>query len=219
MPLWPSQKPLLEARTERINALTTDQDVRDAASAVVAALTPAVGGDWTAKVPHLTWSIAETVAHTVDCVLWYSVDLAAAGPDLQIIELSTRSAAPAADLLAAVTGASRLLASVVSAAPPEARGFHPWGSADRSGFAAIGCDELLVHGWDAAQALGVEFRPESKLAGRVLGRIFPWVAAEPDEWTALLWANGRLDLPSRPRPTRWRWHCAPLHEWDGSVPS
>ncbi len=90
--------------------------------------------------------------------------------------------------------------------------------ADPSGFAAMGCDELLVHGWDATEGLGVDLTPDERITARVLHRLFPWVSHEPDPWTALLWANGRVDLPSKPRPTDWRWHCAPLDQWDGSIP-
>jgi hypothetical protein len=38
-------------------------------------------------------------------------------------------------------------------------------------------------------------------------------------WSALLWANGRTDLPGQRRQVPWRWHCAPLDEWDGRNPS
>lgn len=92
------------------------------------------------------------------------------------------------------------------------------GMADPSGFAAVGCDELLVHGWDVAQGLLLEFTSDPQLTGRVLGRLFPWVPLEPHPWSALLWANGRLDLPTTPRQHGWRWHCAPAEQWDGSVP-
>jgi hypothetical protein len=30
----------------------------------------------------------------------------------------------------------------------------------------------------------------------------------------LLWANGRIDLPGRPRNTRWRAHVKPLAQWN-----
>jgi hypothetical protein len=89
--------------------------------------------------------------------------------------------------------------------------------ADPSGFAAMACDELLIHSWDAAQGRAVPFNPDQRLAGRVLEEPFPWVRHQPDPWTALLWANGRVDFSSQPRPTSWRWHCAPLVEWDGSI--
>jgi hypothetical protein len=34
----------------------------------------------------------------------------------------------------------------------------------------------------------------------------------------LRWATGRIVLPGREPVTSWRWHCAPLDEWDGAVP-
>jgi hypothetical protein len=40
--------------------------------------------------------------------------------------------------------------------------------ADPSGFAAMACDELLIHSWDAAQGRAVPFNPDQRLAGRVL---------------------------------------------------
>ena len=40
-----------------------------------------------------------------------------------------------------------------------------------------------------------------------------------DPWPALLWANGRIDLPGQERQVDWRWQCAPLEEWDGLNPA
>lgn len=106
--------------------------------------------------------------------------------------------------------------------PVTARGFHPAGSADPSGFAAMACDEILVHTHDAATGLGEQFDPGGELADRLLRRLFPWHVERfpghpvaPDQWTALLWANGRINLPGRPGQVGWRWHCAPIADWDG----
>jgi hypothetical protein len=52
-----------------------------------------------------------------------------------------------------------------------------------------------------------------------LERLFPWAAAGVDPWPALLWANGRIDLPGQERQVDWRWQCAPLEEWDGLNPA
>jgi hypothetical protein len=83
----------------------------------------------------------------------------------------------------------------------------------------MSCDEILVHTRDAGTGLGAEFTPDPALAGRVLARLFPWYQPVPDPWTALLHANGRIELPDRPRPPQhWQWHCAPLSEWDGTMP-
>lgn len=42
--------------------------------------------DWTQQVPDLDVSIAEVVAHTAEGCLWYAIDLAAGGEDLDVVE-------------------------------------------------------------------------------------------------------------------------------------
>jgi hypothetical protein len=111
--------------------------------------------------------------------------------------------------------AARICAVSVDAAPASLRGFHPAGAADPSGFAAMACDELLIHTDDAARGLGLTFTPDQELAGRVLARLFPWHEPGADPWQTLRWANGRTELPERPSQHRWMWHCAPLADWDG----
>ena len=82
----------------------------------------------------------------------------------------------------------------------------------------MACDEMLIHTDDAARALGHRFRPPDDLASAVLQRLFPWVHGDEDAWELLCWANGRIALEARERHERWAWHCAPLAEWDGSIP-
>ena len=101
-----------------------------------------------------------------------------------------------------------VLARVVDAAA-DARGWHPFGLADPAGFAAMACDELLVHTSDAARGLEPPFTPAAELSAATLRRLFPWAPADADPWPAPLWANGRIDLPGLERQTPWRWHCAP----------
>ena len=50
--------------------------------------------------------------------------------------------------------------------------------------------------------------------------VHPWAPGGVAPWPALLWANGRVDLAGgRPRPgSDWVWHCAPVDEWDGTIP-
>ena len=115
-------------------------------------------------------------------------------------------------------GGLRTLAAGIDTAAPDMRGFHPFGSPDPAGFAAMACDELLVHGDDAIRGLGMPNTADRRLAAAVLARLFPWHALGPDDdpWELLLWANGRIEVPGRARQGRWRWHCAPLSEWDGA---
>jgi uncharacterized protein (TIGR03083 family) len=174
---------------------------------------------WKADVPFMKQSVTGTVMHIAQCAFWYSVDLSAGLPELPTVEIQVKTEASPADAVRTLTAAGRLLAAAVDAAAPEARGWHPAGLADPSGFAAMGCDELLVHTGDIATALGVPFEPPTELAEATLRRLFPWAAPDVAPWPELLWANDRMDLPGRPRPgSGWVWHCAPLSEWDGQVP-
>ncbi|MFR9804744.1 hypothetical protein ACL02T_21030 [Pseudonocardia sp. RS010] len=56
------------------------------------------------------------------------------------------------------------------------------------------------------------------LTAHVLRRLVPWAPHEGRSWPTLRWANGRTSRGARPRLETWRWHCAPLAEWDGTGP-
>jgi len=194
----------------------TGDDVLAAAELCGAVLEPALAADWSVPVPGLDFTVASDAANAA---LWYCVDLWSGRADAAF-EVSLRADASNEALLTSLRAGSRALAAGVDAAPADTRGFHPFGSPDPDGFAAMACDELLVHGDDAARGLGLACAPDARLASAVMARLFPWHAPDPgdDPWQVLLWANGRIDLEGRPRQTRWRWHGAPLSEWDGAVP-
>ena len=198
--------------------MTTGDDVLAASLACRDFLKAALGGDWSAPVPGLNCTVASVVAHAANGVLWYALDVWGGPEDDTAFELKVRRDAPAATLIASLDSAARACAASVDAAPPDTRGFHPAGAADPSGFAAMACDELLVHIDDAARGLGLRFSPDPDLAARVLARLFPWHAPGDDPWRTLLWANGRIDLPGLPNQLGWTWHCAPLTDWDGHPP-
>jgi hypothetical protein len=162
--------------------------------------------------------VAKAVGHIVEGTLWYASDLAAGERKLETMELRVRPGTANADLIRTIGVVATVLARVIDASPAGARGWHPMGQADASGFAAMACDELLVHTDDAARGLGVPFSPPDGLVRATLTRLFPW-APGTDPWPALLWCNGRVELPGLPRQGRWAWHCAPLEEWDGLNPA
>jgi hypothetical protein len=198
----------------------TGDDVLAAAEVCRRALEPELSSDWTVPVPGLDFTVASVVAHAAEAPLWYSVDLWS-GPQNAAFELKVVPDAANETLLTSLLAAARTLAAAVDAAPAGTRGFHPFGSPDPAGFAAMGCDELLVHGADAARGLGVEYAPALRLAAGVLGRLFPWhaVGDGDDPWEVLLWANGRTELAGRPPQGSWRWQCAPLSEWEDGTDS
>ena len=193
-------------------------DVRLAAAACRSALSPTLELDWTVSAGDLNLAVCEVVAHLGDTLLWYAADLAAGPVELSTMDLRVRPAAPPSRLLDTVVAHAAVLTAVVASAAPGARGWHPAGPADASGFAAMACDEILVHTADAATGLGRPFVPDPALAAGVLHRLFPWAPEDEDPWAALLWCNGRTALGDRPRRCGWRWHCAPIDEWDGQQP-
>ena len=190
-------------------------DILDAARECRAVLWPASDLDWTVAIPELDWTVAQAVAHVAEVCLWYATDLAAGGEELNTMELRVRLESPPDELLSTMGAFAALLARVVDGAPPSARGWHPMGMADASGFAAMACDELLIHTDDAARGLGLAFFPPSELCRRTLRRLFPLAPVDGDPWDGLRWANGRMALPDRARLDQWHWHCAPLDESAG----
>jgi hypothetical protein len=112
-------------------------------------------------------------------------------------------------VLQAVESCGALLVAMVTTTSPDTRAWHPEGTSDPEGFAAMGVTETLVHGHDAALGLGVSWEPPADLCARVLGRLFPAVPPDPLPWPALLWATGRAELPDRARLDEWRWYGEP----------
>jgi len=185
-------------------------NLRQAARASTSFLTSAMELDWDRPIPEMTWSVREVVAHISDVLLWYSTDLSAGTGELSTMDLKVRATEPPERLIATLTAFSNTLAYVVDGVPPGQRGFHPDGMADSTGFAAMGCDELLVHTRDAATGLGLDFEPPEVLSGLIVRRLFPWAPKDAEPWPALLWANGRRDLPGAQRQVDWHRHAAPL---------
>lgn len=194
------------------------KEILEAAESCRSLLEPAVEADWRVPVPGLDWTVAEAVAHAANAPLWYAVDLWSGPADNAAFDVTVKSDGGNSALIVSMLSAARVCAACVDAAPEGTRGFHPVGSPDPSGFAAMACDELLVHTDDAARGLGLPFRPSLSLSARVLARLFPWHVAGDDPWRTLLWANGRIELPDLPDQQGWRWHCRPLSEWDGQRP-
>jgi hypothetical protein len=199
--------------------MMTGDDVLAAEAECRSFLVPHVGADWSGAVPGLDHTVASVVAHAANGPLWYALDLWGGPGDDAAFDLKVRAGAANDALMVSLRSAARVCAASVDAAPAGMRGFHPAGAADASGFAALACDEMLIHTDDAARGLGLTFTPDGELAGRVAARLFPWhdPGAE-DQWQLLRWANGRIDLPGRPSQKGWKWHCAPLADWDGRQP-
>lgn len=198
----------------------TPDDLVEAASACRRALEPFVDEDWATRAGELTWDVRTTITHASDAVGWYAAHLALRRASRLRFDFRTHHDASNTEVLDVLEAAAATLAHVAQAAPPGVRGYHTAGMADACGFLAMGCDEVLVHSWDALRGFDADFTAPADLAERVLRRLFPWAPHSPLPWSMLLWANGRIELPGQPpRPgPDWSWHSPPVDEWDGTIP-
>ena len=194
------------------------KDVLAAAAACREALAGQVDKDWSVRAGELDWTCRETLDHIPNTLVYYASHLAFAAQEKLPRTRDGDHRLTVAELLSSVEVTAAILEHVIRAAPASTRAFHPAGMADPSGFAAMGCDEILIHTADVAAGLRIGFRPPEDLCGRVLARLFPWAPTDAGPWESLLWANGRIALPGLERQDEnWHWHCAPLSEWDGKV--
>jgi hypothetical protein len=177
-------------------------DVDQAMAEMQRALAPYASHEWQRRAGTLEWSCWTTAAHVAHDLLAYAGQVAARPPDAYLpFDLVVRDDAAPQEVLRIAAGCGRLLSDAVSRADPGARGWH-WGPTDPGGFAALGVNETLVHTYDIAQGLGIDWRPPQDLCAAVLGRLFPDApAGDPAE--VLLWSTGRADLDGRPRVTSW----------------
>lgn len=194
----------------------TAEDLGMVTTSVVASLSAAVDRDWTVRAGPLEWDCWHTSEHLGDTLFSYAGQVLAHPRDRYAAFLvKGQDDATAEQMLEFVDTAGRILALAVRAASPATRAYHPSGMADPEGFAAMGCVEILAHGNDMAEGLGLSLDPPRDLCTRVLERMFPDEVgdlADVDPWAAMLWATGRASLPSRPRREKWRWRGAPLGE-------
>ncbi|MEV4629854.1 hypothetical protein AB0J90_26675 [Micromonospora sp. NPDC049523] len=177
-------------------------DVEQAVTEMVRVLTPYDSADWGCRAGGLDWSCWTTAAHVAHDLLAYAGQLAARPDDAYLpFDLVIRDDASPRDVLRTVAGCGRLLSSVLTASNRTTRAWH-WGPTDPSGFAALGVNETLMHTYDIALGLGIDWNPPDSLCRAVLARLFPDAPAG-DPVQVLLWSTGRGDLPGRSRTTSW----------------
>ena len=194
-------------------------DVLVAAAASQQALGAAFDRDWEALAGTLDWTCRRTLDHMIDGTVFYSGQVANEAPKRLPAIRQGNPDASVEDLVTTVGSVTHILASALRSAPVDARFFHPAGMADRSGYAAMSCVELLVHTSDIATSFGIAFNPDNELCGRVVRRLFPWIEnVGADAFAVMRWTTGRLVIDGWDDvAANWYWQCAPLAEWDGTV--
>jgi hypothetical protein len=191
----------------------THSDVHTVAEVVVGALRPATDRDWMVPAGTLEWTCWDTAEHIASVGLVYAAQLAIRKQEQRYARLYPRlfpEPAPA-EVCESIEAAYRLLAYTVQGTGPDVRAYHPTGSADAEGFAALACMEALVHCYDITSGLGVAFEPPRAVCERVMARTFPDVEpAGDDQLAGLLWATGRVAPPGQGPVTEWRQHGPPF---------
>lgn len=183
------------------------RDVDAAVAEMLRVLRPRTAEDWTVPAGTLEWTCRRTAAHVAHDLLAYAGQLAARPTGAYLpVDLVVRPTASPAEVLQAVTACGGLLSSALATADPALRAWH-WGPCDPEGFAAMGVAEILLHTYDIARGLSVDWLPPAPLCAAVLTRLLP--AAPPgDPAPVLLWCTGRGELDGLPRRTSWRWEAA-----------
>lgn len=172
------------------------------------ALMPALDRPWEVPAADLEWTCRATAAHVADDLFSYASQVLAQ-PDSGFlpIEAVIDPRASNTEILRAVDMCGRLLSNAVDSAPADARAWHPCGTSDPEGFAAMGIVEVLVHAYDIAKGLELDWRPPSRLCTPVIHRLFP-AAPEGDASQVLLYLTGRQTLVGKLRLTDWSWDCS-----------
>jgi len=193
-------------------------DVRDTVQDVIDRLALVADDGWDVPAAGLDWSCRETAAHLLDDLGSYAMQLsgerAHSARYAPLVEpMRPRPDGPAFLFWPEESGGTQaichclddvggLLVAVVATAPAHRRGWHPYGTSDTTGFAAMGVAEAVLHTYDIVRAHGIDYRPDAAILARVLDRIFPAVARTADPWHDLLAATGRTP---ETRGIDWRW--------------
>ena len=194
------------------------ESLRRVATAMIETLGPSTTADWTSQAGPLDWSCRATIEHVGHALDRYTLYLAGAVQQRLPFALVSHPECSPADLLRVAELRATALSEVARSASPDIRAYHTFGRADREGYIAMGCVEMLVHTGDISQGLGVSFSPPADVVRDVLARLFPWAPTDGDPWQSLQWATGRADLPGREHVhPDWAWHASPISEWDGTV--
>ena len=183
------------------------EHVREAVQQSVQLLRPEVQRDWTIEAGTVAWSCWKTAAHVSNDLLKYAGQVVGQ-PQHGYLRFHVRAASDAAplDLLDTMQMAGNMLALAVETADSASTAWH-YGATDPTGFAAMGVGETLLHTYDIATGLGIDWTPLPDLCEFVLARMFPeFTDGAPVD--RLLWLTGRRALGDQPPRGDWVWHAA-----------
>ncbi len=197
------------------SAEPTPDDVVSAAKALHALTAiPDHSPRWSNTAEPTQWTATHTIEHISDALLFYSGQVARRA-DAKLQVLRDGRDAPVSEHLDNVLSSAHVLAALLRDLAEE-RAFHPSGAADAPGWAGMAVTEILVHGTDAARAVGVGLILPENVCARTVSRVFPWIDLTLGRAPELLLAiAGRFSIDGVHSDPDWWWQSAPLVEWDG----
>lgn len=186
-------------------------DLLTASGLLTDALIPTIGADWSVPASGVTWDVRTTMEHLVDVLGFYTLHLLPPSPERLPIDVACHEQLTNGQVLDIVRTEARGLATAAQLLDPATRAFHFHGETDVSGFLALACSEVVIHGHDAARGLGRKLEPGPDLVRKVLARLVPTAPTDTDPWQTLLWATGRTSLRAHPDVgPDWTYRTAPL---------
>lgn len=192
--------------TPQLSPLTVD-DLAGCVGDLTQRLAALPAARWSQPAGTLSWSVAQTVDHLVDGFGWLALQTVEPRCGRVRVDVVVHAQAPEEDRIGAVQAAHHLLRAVLARTPADHRIWHPFGITDASGILAMAVAETMLHGHDVG-VLDLGSAPVT-LAHRIIDRLLPDHAGQPDPWDCLLWATGRLSLPGRADVTSWQWQVDP----------
>lgn len=186
-------------------------DVGRTTEFVATSLQPAIDRDWSVRAGQLEWNVEFTIEHMAAALSKYTLYLASRSTEPIAVRIVSRVDASQRERIDAIFRVGQALANVASMTPPDTRVFHAIGLIDVEGYVAMGCLEVLVHGYDVACGLDLPFDPPTELVRPVVARLIPWI--EPT-WDAIV---GYTRLENH--DDSWTVLSVPLTEWDKTIPT
>lgn len=131
-------------------------------------------GDWTRATPCVGWTVRDLVNHVVGGNLRYAMILAGEGPDT-VLAAHDRQWLGDDPMAAFHSSLERVMAAFAASGALAATVVHPRsGTMSGAQLRVLRVNELTVHAWDVAQAVGADDVLDEELVIWLYERLEPW---------------------------------------------
>jgi hypothetical protein len=177
----------------------TDSELADAVDQALEALSEVVGHDWTLPAGSLDWSCWQTIDHTIDCVLSFSLQIGQP-TDSGFHPFAPIHAEPTAtpsDLVQGLRSVSSLFRAITRDSPPDLTASDGIVSLTIADWRARTAYEVVLHTYDLRVGLGQDFSVPDTLSTSIMASTALWMfdrsltQRASDPWHALIAGSGR----------------------------